>query len=129
MTFTQSYFNGQHSSNIEVIQPKQRQSNRTTVCIPETVPSFSAHSAQKSSESTAPFTIICILLLCVAMLFLIINSFTAIQSVDEDLNTMQSQLSLLSNKKEEYGSQLEQTYSSIDLQQAADDLGMEKIPA
>ncbi len=126
MTFTQNSFQGQYSNYIEAIRPQKQTSGRTTVCIPETVPSVAMHTGQKSNESAAPFTIICILLLCAVMLFLIINSFTAIKSVDEDLASMQSQLQTLNGQKEQYGNQLAQAYSSIDMEQAADQLGMEK---
>jgi predicted PurR-regulated permease PerM len=84
------------------------------------------HQNQKSAESAAPFTIICILLLCAVMLFLIINSFNAIQSVDEELSAMQSQLQTLNSQKEQYGTQLQQAFSSLDMEQAAERLGMEK---
>ena len=85
------------------------------------------HQNQKSGESAAPFTIICILLLCAVMLFLIISSFNAIQSVDEEISAIQSQLQTLNNQKEQYGTQLQQAYSSLDMEQAADRLGMEKV--
>ena len=84
------------------------------------------HQNQKSSESAAPFTIICIFLLCAVMLFLLISSFNAIQSVDEELSAMQSQLQTLNSQKELYGNQLAQAYSSVDMEQAAERLGMEK---
>lgn len=126
MTFTQNSICGQYPSYIEAIRPQRQDKNRTTVCIPETIPSVAMHQNQKSAESAAPFTIICILLLCAVMLFLIINSFNAIQSVDEELSAMQSQLQTLNSQKEQYGTQLQQAYSSLDMEQAAERLGMEK---
>ncbi len=127
MTYTQQSFSTYDSDMIVAVKPTKKPAKKTTVCVPETVPPSAMRPMGKSSEMPTPFAFVCIFLLCIAMLFLLIHSFSSIQDTAGELSGMKKELESLKETDIVLQSQLEEKYGNIDLEESAKELGMIKI--
>ncbi len=127
MTYTQQSFSTYDSDMIVAVKPKKAPGKKTTVCVPETVPTSVMRPMGKSSEMPTPFAFVCIFLLCIAMLFLLIHSFSSIQDTATEMSGMKKELENLKETEIVLQAQLEEKYGNIDLEESAKELGMVKV--
>lgn len=124
MTYTQSSFTQDNADLFVVVKPMKKNTARKTVCIPEAVHPSAMCSASRSSEMPAPFTFVCIFLLCVAMLLLLIHSFSAIQETATYMSDLQQELDALKLEETSVQAKLNEKYGEINVEETAKQLGM-----
>ncbi len=110
MTFTQASFAQHQPDMVVAIKPTKSQNKRTTVCIPETVPTVANRQTPKNMLHASTYSLVLILLLSIVMVFLLIQAFAGIQDLNNEISAMQQQLDAASLEEAAQKAALQQKY-------------------
>lgn len=118
MTFTQASFAQYQPDMVVAIKPTKPQNRKTTVCIPETVPSVTNRQNPKNMLHASTYSLVLILLLSIVMVFLLIQAFAGIQDLNTEIGAMQQQLDAATLEEAAQKAALQQKYQQAGTMQS-----------